>query len=71
MKPVKPAAMITTVFLGLIAVGHLIRLVLRVPVTVDGIAIPVWASVLGAAFTATLAVLLWRESRVGPAAGRA
>ena len=65
----KPAALITTLFLCLIAIGHLIRLVLRVPVTVDGIDIPIWASFLGAALTATLAVLLWRESRAEKPAG--
>lgn len=59
----KPVALITTLFLGLIAAGHVIRLLLRVPVTVDGIDIPIWASFLGALVTATLAFLLWRESR--------
>ncbi len=65
----KPAGLITTVFLGLIALGHVIRVLLRVPVTVDAIEIPIWASFVAAVVTATLAFLLWREGRpVRPAA---
>lgn len=58
----KPASLITTLFLCLIALAHMIRLVLRVPVTVDGLNIPLWASLVAAVFTATLAFFLWRES---------
>ncbi len=67
----KPGSLITTLFLCVIAIAHLIRLVLRVPVTVDGIDIPVWASLPAAVLTATLAVLLWRESREERPAGTA
>jgi len=58
----RPASLIAAVFLCLIAVGHLARLALRVPVLVNGITIPVWASLPAAVFTAGLAFFLWKES---------
>ncbi len=67
----KPASLVTTLFLCLITIGHLIRLLLRVPVTVDGIDIPLWASFVAAVFTATLAFLLWREGRAAKPEGTA
>jgi hypothetical protein len=59
----KPAALITTLFLCLITMAHLVRLMLRVPVTVDGLTIPVWLSLVAAVFTAALAFFLWKEGR--------
>jgi hypothetical protein len=67
----RPASLITTLFLCVITVGHVIRLVLRIPVTVDGLAIPVWASLLAAVFTATLAFFLWKENRAAMPGGTA
>jgi len=59
----KPAAMISTLFLAMVAIGHLLRLVLRVEVVVDGIPVPLWVSVLACVVPAGLAVALWQESR--------
>ena len=66
----RPASLIAALFLCLIAVGHLVRLALRLPVAVNGIAIPVWASLPAAVFTAGLAYCLWRESRAPRATPR-
>ncbi len=59
----KPAALITTAFLVLVALAHLLRLALRVEVMAGGVTIPLWLSAVACVFTASLAVLLWRESR--------
>lgn len=59
----KPAVSITVVFLFLVALSHLLRLVFGVTVTVDGLTIPMWASVLACLGPAALAVWLWREQR--------
>jgi len=59
----KPAARIATIFLVLVALGHLLRLVFRVEVVAGGVVVPLWASALACIITGGLAVLLWRESR--------
>lgn len=64
----RPASLIATLFLCLVAIAHLIRLALTVTVTVDGMAIPLWASLPAALFTGVLAFFLWRESRAAPTA---
>ena len=59
----KPAARIATIFLALVALGHLLRLVFRVEVVAGGVVVPLLASALACIVTGGLAVLLWRESR--------
>ena len=59
----KPATMISTLFLAVVAVGHLLRLVLGVEIRVGGILVPLWVSVIACILPAGLAVGLWRESR--------
>ena len=59
----KPATMISTLFLAMVAVGHLLRLVLGVEIRVGGILVPLWVSVIACILPAGLAVGLWRESR--------
>lgn len=59
----KPAALIATVLLAVIAVAHLLRAVFRVAVTAGGVAVPIWMSVVACLFTGALAIMLWRESR--------
>jgi hypothetical protein len=59
----KPATMISTLFLAMVAVGHLLRLVLSVEIRVGGILVPLWVSVIACILPAGLAVGLWRESR--------
>jgi hypothetical protein len=59
MKPGSTGAMI---LLALIAVVHVLRVVMGIPVTVGTTVVPMWASVLGTLISGTLAVSLWRES---------
>jgi hypothetical protein len=59
----KPATRIAMVLLALVAVGHLLRVVFRVNVTIGGTVVPMWVSVLGTIVSAGLAVGLWRESQ--------
>jgi hypothetical protein len=59
----KPAALIATVFLALVAGAHLVRVILQIEVTAAGVAIPMWPSVVACLFTGALATLLWRENR--------
>ena len=59
----KPAASVATLVLSVVAVLHLLRLLFQVPVTVDGIVIPMWASILAVIGPSALAVWLWREQR--------
>jgi hypothetical protein len=47
----------------LVALAHLLRIVLGWAVTVNGVVIPIWASVVACAIAATLATMLWREQR--------
>ncbi len=48
-------AQVSSAFFALIAVAHLVRLVMNVPVQVADFAIPVWASAGGFVLTAGLA----------------
>ena len=59
----KPITTVATFVFTLIAVVQLLRLVFAWQVTVNGIAIPMWASVIALLVTASLAIMLWRESR--------
>jgi hypothetical protein len=64
----KPATVLATLFLGLVCVGHLVRLVLHVPVTVGSLVIPMWMSAAACVLTGALAVALWLENRPRSAA---
>ncbi len=57
----RPAALLSGLFLLLVSVGHLFRLVLRVELVVDGIVLPMWPSVIAVLGPAALAVWLWRD----------
>jgi Na+/proline symporter len=59
----KPATMISMLFLAIVAVGHLLRLVLGVEIRIGGILVPLWVSVIACVLPAGLAVGLWRENR--------
>ena len=62
-RPRKPFTLIAIGLFGLIALLHVLRLFFGWQVTVDGVVIPVWASVVGAIVAVGLAVMLRRESR--------
>jgi len=55
--------MVTGIFLALVTCVQLLRLILRWPVTVAGISIPLWASVVAALIAGSLAVWAFRASR--------
>jgi hypothetical protein len=60
----KPFTSLAILFFALIALVHLYRLVRPFGVTVGSMAVPQWASVIGALVPALLALMVWRESRV-------
>jgi hypothetical protein len=60
---VKPFTTIAVVVFSLLALVQLLRVALGWDVTVNGILIPTWASVIACVIAATLAFKLWREMR--------
>jgi hypothetical protein len=54
----KPAALVATTFLALVAPVHGPRVALQMEVTAGGVAVPLWASAFASAFTGGLANLL-------------
>jgi hypothetical protein len=59
----KPATLVATIFLFVVAILHLVRMFFHVELTVNGAVVPMWVSVLGFLFTAGLAIMMWREHR--------
>ena len=57
----KPATLIASVLLGLVAAAHIVRLVLGVEVMIGGRLVPRWLSIPGFLVPALLSVLIWRE----------
>jgi uncharacterized membrane protein YdjX (TVP38/TMEM64 family) len=51
------------VVFSLVALLQLLRVALGWEVTVNGIFIPFWASLIACVVAATLAFMLWREAR--------
>ena len=63
----RPSTLFASLFLGLIAFGHTLRLLLQIEVVVDQIVIPMWPSVLAIAVPLGLAIWLWRDGVPGGA----
>ena len=59
----KPFTTVAIAVFSLVALLQLLRVALGWEVTVNGFVIPVWASVIACIVAATLAFMLWRESR--------
>jgi uncharacterized membrane protein len=59
----KPATTIVTCLLVVIAIGHLLRLIFRMDIMVNGMFVPVWVSAFGFIVPLVLAWLLWRENK--------
>ena len=57
----KPAALVATVLLSLVAILHILRLMFQVAVTFGTVVIPLWASVLAVLLLSALAAWLWKE----------
>jgi hypothetical protein len=58
----KPFAALAIAIFILMAVVHLLRLVYGWEVTVNGVVIPMWVSVVGLLIAGALAYFLWREA---------
>jgi hypothetical protein len=59
----KPFTSVAVVVFSLVALLQLLRVALGWEITVNGIFIPLWASVIACVVAATLAFMLWRETR--------
>jgi membrane protein implicated in regulation of membrane protease activity len=62
----KPFTVVAVVVLSLVSLLQLLRLVLGWPITINGVAIPLWASGVAFVFAAALAAMVWRERRSRP-----
>jgi len=56
-------ALVSGLFLAIIAVAHLVRALMQWPILIADVAVPVWASYAAAAFTAIVAMWGFREAR--------
>ncbi|MHB1191881.1 MAG: hypothetical protein ACYC6F_02450 [Longimicrobiales bacterium] len=59
----KPAALVAICFLSLVALGHALRLLAGVGITVGSFVVPMWASIPAVVGPAALAVWLWKEQK--------
>lgn len=59
----KPFTMLAVLVFALLALVHILRLVFGWEATINGAAVPMWASGLGLVIAGGLAVMLWHESR--------
>ena len=57
----KPFTMVAIVVFALVALLQLLRVALGWEVTVNGVSVPLWASVIACVVAAALALMLWRE----------
>jgi Na+-translocating ferredoxin:NAD+ oxidoreductase RnfE subunit len=58
----KPFTGVAVVVFSLVALLQMLRVAFGWEVTVNGIFIPLWASVIACVVAATLACMLWRET---------
>ncbi len=58
----KPATLVATIFLFVVAILHLVRIFFHFELTVNGAMVPMWLSIFGFLFTAGLAIMMWREN---------
>lgn len=59
----KPFTLIAVLVFSLVAALQLLRVALGWEITINGLVIPPWASLVAAALAAVLAVMVWRENR--------
>ena len=57
----KPFTLVAVVVLSVVSVLQLLRLLLGWEITINGIAIPLWASGVAFLVAAGLAAMVWRE----------
>ena len=56
-------ALVSGMFLAIVAVAHLVRAVMRWPILIADLTVPVWASTAACVFTAGLALWGFRAAR--------
>jgi len=59
----KTGSLLATIVFVLVALAHLLRLLTQSEITVNGMPLPLWVSVLGVIVPGGIALLLIRESR--------
>ena len=59
----KPFTSIAIVIFSLVAILHVLRLIFGWQAVIDGLVIPMWASVVGLIIAGGLAIMLWREAK--------
>jgi hypothetical protein len=62
----KPASVIVSILLGIIALAHALRWAFHTEVLVGGTVIPMWISPVGVVVAAVLSILVFREARSQP-----
>ena len=55
-------ALVSAMFFAIVAVAHLVRVVLRWPILIADLTVPVWASTVAFVFMAALALWGFREA---------
>ena len=60
----KPFTLIAVLVFTIVAALQLLRVALGWEITINGLVIPPWASLVAAVLAALLAVMVWRENRV-------
>jgi hypothetical protein len=58
----KPFTTLTVLFLAAVTVLQFLRFAFGWPVTIEGMAVPVWASGIATLVAAGLTTMLWKES---------
>ena len=59
----KPFTLVAVVVFSLVSLLQLVRLLSGWEVTINGMAVPLWASAVAFVVAAALAVMVWRERR--------
>ena len=59
----KPFTLIAVALFTLVAILHAARVVFGWSMVINGLSIPIWASVLGVIVPVGLAIMVWKESR--------
>lgn len=57
----RPASLVASVILLLIAVGHLLRIVLQIQISADGVPVPMWPSAAAVIIFGLLSLWVFRE----------
>lgn len=59
----KNGTRLAIILFSLVAIAHMYRVLLNLPVTVGDWVVPQWVSLLGVLVPGLIAVMLWKESK--------